>query len=103
MPTIARRYKMEAPMISNNCSIDEFVESVKAKSPWEVIALAVEEATLADRMIYRSDGQRESIRYSQRLKRLIGLLRYETKPKRHDDKIHRLYTTHWATGPNPPA
>jgi len=90
-------------MISKNCSIDEFVESVKGKSPWEVIALAIEEATLADRMVYRYGGQRKSQRYSQRLKRIIGLLRYETKPKRHNDKIHQLYTTHWATGSHLPS
>ena len=90
-------------MISDRCSIDEFVDSVKGKSSWEVIALAVEEATSADRLIRRPGRWEEGQRYSQHLKRLINLLRYEIKPKRHKDKIYQLYTLHWAAESNPPS
>jgi hypothetical protein len=38
-------------MISKNYSIEEFVEVVKGKDSYEVIALAVEEATKADRKV----------------------------------------------------
>ena len=48
-------------MISENCSIEEFVETVKDKAPWEVIALAVEEATQADRMIHRTGLRSELV------------------------------------------
>ena len=37
-------------MISENYSIDEFVKAVKEKDFIEVITLAVEEATLVDRI-----------------------------------------------------
>jgi len=82
-------------MISKNFSIEEFVESAKDKSSWEVLSLAVDEANQADRMAYRTDSPAASQRYSCHLKRLIGLLRYETKPKRHNDKIYQLYIQHW--------
>ena len=90
-------------MISENCSLEEFVETVKGKEPWEVIMLAVEEATGAERMVYRSKNKAQdrlscNERYSRHLKRLISLLRYEVKFKRPNDEVYRLYTTHWGNG-----
>ena len=82
-------------MISDKCSIEEFVESVKGKSAWDVISLAVEEATSSDRLIYRSGGWEAAQRNSQHLKQVINLFRYETKSKRHNDRVHQLYTQHW--------
>lgn len=84
-------------MISKNFSIDEFVDSAKGKSSWEVLAMAVEEANWADRMTYRSDQPADSQSYSSHLKRLIGYLRYETKPKRPQDKAYQLYMSHWGS------
>jgi hypothetical protein len=87
-------------MISENCSIDEFVEAVKDKDTWEVLTLAVDEATWADRRAYRTNrdchqqppcGQQ----YSQHLKQLINYLRFEVKPKRPRDKAYRLYLMYW--------
>jgi len=83
-------------MISNNFSIDEFVESAKGKSSWEVLSLAVEEANSADRMVYKSDRPADSQRYSRHLKRLINYLRYETIPKRPQDRAYQLYMSYWA-------
>ena len=40
-------------MITENCKIDAFVETVKNKTSWEALSLAVEEATRADRMGYQ--------------------------------------------------
>ncbi|HSO19033.1 MAG TPA: hypothetical protein VLT88_06230 [Desulfosarcina sp.] len=87
-------------MISENCSLEEFVETVKGKEPWEVIMLAVEEATSAERMFLRSkrgaDGGRNyGEAYSRHLKRLINYFRYTVKPKRPKDKAYRLYFTYW--------
>lgn len=87
-------------MISENCSLEEFVETVKGKEPWEVIMLAVEEATGAERMFHRSKRDAEGqlncgIEYSRHLKRLINLLRYEVKFKHHDDEVYQLYVAHW--------
>jgi hypothetical protein len=89
-----------AIMISENCTIGEFVEAVKDKGSGEVIALAVEEATRADRMFYRAcrcSGDHCSCedKYSRHLKRLIGYLRYSVKPKRRNDEVYQLYTAHW--------
>jgi hypothetical protein len=89
-----------AIMISENCSIDEFVETVKDKKPWEVIALAVEEATRADRLFYRNRLRSENglfcgEHYSNRLKQLIAYLRYTVKPRRVNDEVYHLYTAHW--------
>jgi len=87
-------------MISENCSLEEFVETVKGKEPWEVIMLAVEEATGAERMFYRSKRDSESqlncgIEYSRHLKRLINYFRFTVKPHRPKDKAYRLYVTYW--------
>jgi hypothetical protein len=73
-------------MISENCSIHEFVESVKGKETWEVITLAVEVATRADRMYYHTchdagEGMHNGLDYSRHLKRLINYLRFEVKPR----------------------
>lgn len=83
-------------MISKNFSIEEFVASAKEKSSWEVLSMAVEEASWADRMAYRSDRPSDSQRYSRHLKRLISYLRYETIPKRPQDRAYQLYMSHWA-------
>lgn len=90
-------------MISENCSIDEFVQTVKSKPPWEVIALANEEATWADRMFLQSNGRSDcrpedcGQQYSRSLKRLINFMRYTIKPKRSDDQVYDLYTAHWGS------
>jgi hypothetical protein len=83
-------------MISESCSIEQFVETVKDKSTFEVLSLAVEEANLADRRYYRTK-QENSATYSRQLKRLIAYLRYSVVPKRPRDKAYNLYMTHWGT------
>jgi len=87
-------------MISENCSIDEFVEAVKDKDSWEVLTLAVDEATWADRMAHRTvrcnlTQNPCGIQYSRHLKQLINYLRFEVKPKRPRDKAYRLYSMYW--------
>lgn len=87
-------------MISENCSLEEFVERVRGKEPWEVIMLAVEEATSAERMYYRAKEKADvhlncGMVYSRHLKRLINYFRYTVKPRRPKDKAYCLYVTHW--------
>lgn len=82
-------------MISENCRIDEFVETVKDKTSWEALSLAVEEVTWADRMAYRSERKTDFQAYSRQLKRLIGYLRYSVIPRRPRDKAYQLYMQHW--------
>jgi hypothetical protein len=92
-------------MISEKCSIDEFVEAVKDKDTWEVLTLAVDEATWADRMAYRTRHNCQlqppcGQQYSRHLKRLINYLRFEVKPKRPGDKAYRLYLMYWGNNPD---
>ncbi|WP_319523791.1 hypothetical protein [uncultured Desulfosarcina sp.] len=87
-------------MISENCRIDEFVETVKNKTPWEALSRAVEEANRADRMAYRSEQKADFQAYSRQLKRLIGYLRYTVTPRRPRDKAYQLYMQHWGAAQN---
>lgn len=100
-------------MISKKCSIDEFVEAVKGKNSQEVIALAVEEATKADRKVMktRKQGKTEKLQtYSLQLKRLINYHRYVSKPRFHIKTTYNLYMKYWGhpdqlanlVPPNPP-
>jgi hypothetical protein len=93
-------------MISENCSIDEFVEAVTGKAAKEVIALAIDEATRADRIFLRTrhhPAQRPllcGLTYSRHLKELIGYLRYTVKPRRPRARAYQLYMQHWGA-PHP--
>lgn len=87
-------------MISDNCSIDEFVAAVKHRDAWEALTLAIDEVTAAERRSYRNQqyGDCEvccSQDYSVQLKELIDYLRFAIKPKRADNKAYQLYMTHW--------
>jgi hypothetical protein len=98
----------ESRMISENCSIDEFVEAVKNREAWEVIVLAVEEATRAERLAYHAHGPGDdqpacSEQYSHHLKQLIDYLRYTVKIKHPNDDVYRLYTTYWENPETEPA
>ena len=87
-------------MISENCNIEEFVETVKGRETWEVLSLAIDEATLADRILLQKHqhGGKSMLcgqTYSKHLKQLINYLRYTVKPRRPDNKAYRLYMAHW--------
>lgn len=87
-------------MISENCDIDEFVETVKEKDILDVIALAIDETTEAERLFFRSHrqthmDQRCGEQYARQLKQLINYLRFEIKPKRPESKAYRLYVANW--------
>ena len=85
-------------MISKKFSIEAFVEAVKDKDSREIIALAVEEATKADRKILktRKQGKAEKLQtYSRQLKRLINYHRYVVKPRYHIKTTYNLYMKYW--------
>jgi hypothetical protein len=101
-------------MISKKCSIEAFVEAVKGKVSQEVIALAVEEATKADRKVMKTRKQSKTERlqtYSRQLKQLINYHRYIMKPRRRTKTTYNLYMKYWGhpdqqtdiLPPNPPA
>lgn len=85
-------------MISKKCSIEEFVETVKDKDSQEVIALAIKEATKADRLILkkRKQSKIENFQtYSCQLRQLINYHRYSVKPRRHVKTTYNLYMKYW--------
>ncbi|MBT8339541.1 MAG: hypothetical protein KJP07_05965 [Desulfatitalea sp.] len=85
-------------MISENCTIEEFVKAVKGKDSYEVINLAVQEATEADRMALKiwKDVKNENIQnYSSQLKQLINYHRYMIKPRRKAKTVYNLYMKYW--------
>ena len=85
-------------MISNNCSIEEFVKAVQEKDSYGVINLAVQEATEVDRIVLKkrkktkiSDFQN----YSRQLKQLINYHRYIIKPRQGMKTTYKLYMKYW--------
>ena len=87
-------------MISENCSIDEFVEAVKDRDVWDVVSLAVDEATQAERLCYRAKRRPDddiscNLDYSEQLKQLIDYLRFEIKPRRPGNEAYRVYVANW--------
>jgi hypothetical protein len=87
-------------MISENCSLEEFVETVKGRETWEVLSQAIDEATRADRMFMRSHQHTDQAllcgqTYSRQLKQLINYLRFTVNPRLPNSKAYRLYMAHW--------
>jgi hypothetical protein len=85
-------------MISKNFSIEEFVVAVKEQDPQDVIALAVQEATKADRLLLKNSQQSKKgdvQTYSRQLKQLINYHRYAIKPRRRLKKTYNLYMKYW--------
>ncbi|WP_419658701.1 uncharacterized protein Dvar_75390 [Desulfosarcina variabilis str. Montpellier] len=85
-------------MISKEFKIEEFVNAVKDKDPKEVITLALQESTKADRIVIKKGKQFniEDIQtYSRQLKQLIDYHRYSVKPRRHIKKTYNLYMKYW--------
>jgi hypothetical protein len=85
-------------MISKTCNINEFIEAVKGKPFSEIIMLANQEATQADRMFFRH-RQRDKSKslfgkeYSEELKYLITYLKYSVKPKISDSHAFKIFFT----------
>lgn len=85
-------------MISKKFNIEEFVEAVKGKDSQEVISLAVDEATKADRKVMKTRKQTKTERiqtYSRQLKQLINYHRYVMKPRHRIKTTYNLYMKYW--------
>ena len=85
-------------MISKNCSIEAFVEAIKGKETQEIIHLANQEATKADRLVLKKskkDKIEKYQRYSRQLKALINYHRYVIKPRGNTKITYNLYMRHW--------
>ena len=72
-------------MISKECKFSDFVGAVQNKNYFEILHLADQEATAAERLFLRSridtiTRQRCGRDYAVRIKQLIDYMRYEVKP-----------------------
>jgi hypothetical protein len=73
-------------MISKECNLSDFVGAVRGKGYYEILHLADQEATEAERLFLRpktdkSTRQRCGREYAERIKQLIDYMRYEVKPR----------------------
>lgn len=72
-------------MISRECKFSDFVGALRNKNYYEILQLADQEATEAERLYLRSRAN-ASIRircgreYAERIKQLIAYMRYEVRP-----------------------
>jgi hypothetical protein len=72
-------------MISNSCDFGQFIEAIKETDSQDIIYLANQEATEAERGFYRKRvvkgvKKEDMIQYATRLKGLIFFVRYGVKP-----------------------
>jgi hypothetical protein len=86
-------------MISSNCDINEFMESVGACDEQELIVLANQEAVEAERIGLHPEKaakKRENCwnHYAGQLKALISYVRYEVRPK---SLVHQFENFSWTT------
>jgi hypothetical protein len=82
-------------MISSDCDIYEFVESLGDKDYLDIIFLADREATEVERIALQSGykiGKKQNCPkdYADNLKDLIVFLKYTVKPKKLTDKFGQL-------------
>ncbi len=73
-------------MISKECKFLDFVGAVQNKNYFEIIHLADQEATAAERLflqprVDKTARQRCGRDYAERIKQLIDYMRYEVKPR----------------------
>ncbi len=77
---------MKTEMISSDCRFIDFLQGVRGRSPDEILRLAEEEATRAERLSLRFRGGPVGARcgedYAERLKQLIDYLRFSIKPRK---------------------
>ena len=83
-------------MISNTCSIDEFVKKVLNRDFLDIVYLAEKEATEAERKFYCqkavAQAKRDDIwKYAQALKDLLDYLRFSVKPAKFSTDYGLLF------------
>ncbi|MBW2481904.1 MAG: hypothetical protein JRF38_18090 [Deltaproteobacteria bacterium] len=83
-------------MISNNCDFSNFVAAIKDKPYDDIIYLADQEATAAERLLFRNgvtDNERKKCgqRYASILKTFIAYMRSNVRPQRSNDEYSELF------------
>jgi hypothetical protein len=83
-------------MISNNCDFSSFVAAIKDKPYDDIIYLADQEATAAERLLFRNsvaNDERKKCgqRYATILKKLIAYMRSNVRPQNKEDEYAELF------------
>jgi hypothetical protein len=83
-------------MISSNCDFSHFVAAVKDKPYHDIIYLADQEATAAERLLFRngvnSDARKKcGQRYASILKTFISYMRSNVRPQKTNDEYSELF------------
>jgi hypothetical protein len=83
-------------MISANCDFSHFVAAIKDKPYDDIIYLADQEATAAERLLFRNDVASDERRkcgqrYATILKRLIAYMRSNVRPQNKEDEYSELF------------
>ena len=83
-------------MISSNCDFSNFVAAIKDKPYDDIIYLADQEATAAERLLFRNnidDNERQKCgqRYASVLKKLIAYMRSNVRPQQSQDEYFELF------------
>ncbi len=83
-------------MISTDCDFSHFVAAIKDKPYDDIIYLADQEATAAERLLFRNnvanDERRKcGQRYATILKRLIAYMRSNVRPQNKEDEYSELF------------
>jgi predicted nucleic acid-binding protein len=83
-------------MISSNCDFSDFVAFTKDKSYQDIIYLADQEATAAERLLYRNavnNAERKKCgqEYATILKDLIVFMRCHIRPKKKENDFFELF------------
>lgn len=83
-------------MISSNCDFIDFVAAIKDKSYDDIIYLADQEATAAERLVFRKDvngaeKKKCGLKYASILKDLISYMRSNIRPQKSEDKYFELF------------
>jgi hypothetical protein len=83
-------------MISTNCDFSHFVAAIKGKPYDDIIYLADQEATAAERLLFRNnvadaERQRCGRRYAAILKKFIAYMRSNVRPQQSEDEYSELF------------
>ncbi len=83
-------------MISTNCDFSHFVAAIKDKPYDDIIYLADQEATAAERLLFRNNVENDERkkcgqRYASILKKLIAYMRSNVRPQNDEDEYSELF------------
>lgn len=83
-------------MISSNCDFSHFVAAIKDKTYDDIIYLADQEATAAERILFRNNADNNQRRkcgqkYAAILKKLIAYMRSNVRPQNSQDEYFELF------------